>query len=47
MGRLNLNVSDDLEKKFRLRAIEKFGGKRGSLSLALEEAIKLWLKHAN
>jgi len=43
MGRLNINVSDQIEKEFRLKTIEKFGGKKGSLSKALEEAITLWI----
>ena len=44
MGRLNINISDQLEKEFRLKTIEKFGGKKGSLSKALEEAITLWIR---
>lgn len=44
MGRLNINISDQLEKEFRLKIIEKFGGKKGSLSKALEEAITLWIR---
>lgn len=44
MGRLNITVSDEVEKQFRLKIVEKFGGKKGSISKALEEAIKLWIK---
>ncbi len=44
MGRLNINVSDELEKQFRLKTVEKFGGRKSSISKALEEAIKLWIK---
>ena len=44
MGRLNINVPDELETQFRLKTVEKFGGKKGSISKALEEAIKLWIK---
>jgi hypothetical protein len=45
LGRLNLVISDALEKKFRLKTIEKYGGKKGSLSIALEKAIELWLEN--
>jgi len=44
MGRLNINIPDEVEKQFRLKTIERFGGKKGSISKALEEAIKLWIK---
>ena len=37
-------VDKDLEKKFRLKAVERFSGQRGAVTKALEEAIKLWLK---
>jgi hypothetical protein len=32
-----------LEKKLRFRTIERFGGKKGDLSKAVEEAIKTWV----
>ena len=44
MGRINIFISDEIEKEFRLKAVERFGGKKGSLSKALEEAVKLWLE---
>jgi predicted transcriptional regulator len=43
MGRITVELSDELEKKLRLKAIERFGGKKGDLSRAVEEAIKEWL----
>ncbi len=43
MGRISVDLSDELEKKLRLKTIEKFGGKKGDLSRAVEEAIKEWL----
>ena len=43
MGRIDAVIKDDLEKKLRLKAVEKFGGKKGSLTEALEEAIKKWV----
>jgi hypothetical protein len=41
---LYLEIPDELEKKFRVKVAEKFGGKKGALNLGAEEAIKLWLK---
>lgn len=43
MGRIDGIIRDDLDKDFRLRVVEKFGGKKGTLSIALEEAIERWL----
>jgi len=37
-------IDKDLEKKFRLKAVDKFPGEKGALIKALEQAIKLWLK---
>jgi len=43
MGRICADIPDELEKKLRLKVIEKFGGKKGDLSRAVEEAVKEWL----
>lgn len=43
MGRIDAIIDDDLEKKLRLKAVEKFGGKKGSLTEALEESIELYI----
>jgi hypothetical protein len=43
MGRINVNLSDEFEKKLRFKTIERFGGKKGDLSKAVEEAIKTWV----
>jgi hypothetical protein len=43
MGRVCVELSDELEKKLRLKAIERFGGKKGDLSRAVEEAVKNWV----
>jgi len=43
MGRINVELSDDLEKKLRFKTIERFGGKKGDLSRAVEEAVKTWV----
>ena len=43
MGRITAILSDDLEKELRLKALEVFGGKKGDLSRAVEEAIRTWI----
>ena len=43
MGRINVDISDGLEKQLRLKTVEKFGGKKGDLSRAVQEAVKTWI----
>jgi hypothetical protein len=43
MGRISVVLSDELEKKLRFKTIERFGGKKGDLSRAVEEAIEIWV----
>jgi len=43
MGRVSVAISDELEKSLRIKTIERFGGKKGDLSKAVEEAIKTWV----
>jgi hypothetical protein len=43
MGRISVSISDELEKELRFKTIERFGGKKGDLSKAVEEAIKTWI----
>jgi hypothetical protein len=43
MGRISAVLSDELEKKLRLKALEKFGGRKGDLSRAVAEAVKTWV----
>jgi hypothetical protein len=43
MGRISVAISDELEKELRFKTIERFGGKKGDLSKAVEEAIKTWV----
>jgi len=40
MGRVSVDMPDELEKKLRLKTIERFGGRKGDLSKAVEEAVK-------
>jgi len=43
MGRISVDIPDGLEKKLRLKTIERFGGRKGDLSKAVGEAVKTWV----
>ncbi len=43
MGRIYGDIPDKLEKQFRLKTVEKFGGKKDDPSRAVEEAVKTWI----
>jgi len=43
MGRISVDLPDELEKQLRFKTIERFGGKKGDLSKAVEEAIRTWI----
>ena len=43
MGRISVTISDELEKDLRFKTVERFGGKKGDLTRAVEEAIKAWI----
>ena len=45
MGRVGVDLPDELEKKLRLKTIERFGGRKGDLSKAVEEAVKTWVEN--
>lgn len=47
LGRVSVMLSDELEKKLRIKTIEKFGGKKGDLSRAVEEAVEKWVTTGN
>ena len=40
---MTVELSDELEKKLRFKTVERFGGKKGDLSRAVEEAVKKWI----
>jgi len=44
VGSVSVSIPDDLEQELREKGVEKFGLRRGYLSKAVEEAIRLWLK---
>ncbi len=41
---MNVIIDEKLGRKFRAKVIEVKGNKKGALSEAIEEAIKLWLE---
>jgi hypothetical protein len=43
MGRISVDLPDQLEKQLRIKTVHRFGGKKGDLSKAVEEAIKTWI----
>ena len=43
MGIIHVNVSDELDKKFRIEIIKRLGTSRGALQRAVEEATELWI----
>lgn len=44
MRRLNIQITDDLDDRFRKEVGKTFGAKRGSLQEAVTEALELWIK---
>jgi len=47
MGRISVDIPDELEKELRFKTVERFGGKKGDLSRAVEEAVKTWVAKEN
>jgi hypothetical protein len=45
MGRIQIVLPDDLEKEFRDEVFKSLGMKKGNMSLAIEEAIELWIEN--
>jgi hypothetical protein len=43
MGRITVDLPNELDKQLRIKTVERFGGKKGDLSRAVEEAVKTWI----
>jgi hypothetical protein len=43
MGKLNIKVKDDIDKRFRKEIFKRKGMKKGNLKKAVEEAMILWI----
>ena len=44
MGRIDINLPDDLENKLRMEVGRRMGAKRGALTEAITEVIDAWLE---
>jgi hypothetical protein len=44
MGRIDIILPDELEKRFREEIFKKYGMKKGNITMAVEEAVQDWVK---
>lgn len=44
MGRIDAIIEDNIIRDFRLEVVKRKGGKKGDFSIALKEAMNLWIK---
>lgn len=44
MGRIDVVLSEESELEFRQEIAKELGMKKGNISIAIEEAIKLWIQ---
>ncbi len=44
MGRIDIILPDELEKKFREEVFKNYGMKKGNITLAVEDAVQDWVK---
>ena len=47
MATFNVNVDDEVAKKFRIKVIQRHGTLRGFIDKCMEEAMKDWTEHKN
>lgn len=43
MGRIDIVLSDEVEKELREEIVKELGMKKGNMSIAIEEAITMWI----
>lgn len=43
MGKMNIDILDELDEQFREAVFNRFGMKKGNLTIAIEEAITDWI----
>jgi hypothetical protein len=43
LGKIYVVLSDEVERRLRLTIVKRLGGKKGDLSVAIEEAVSDWL----
>jgi hypothetical protein len=44
VGRIDVILPEDLEEEFRTAVAKELGMRRGNLTLAMQEAIRLWIE---
>ena len=44
MGRIDIVISDEIERELREEVFKSMGMKKGNMSIAVEEAIKMWIE---
>jgi len=44
MAKMSVLIPDDVEKRFRIKVLEKLGTKKGALSEAVADAMEKWIK---
>lgn len=44
MAKLNVEIDDELEREFRHVILDVYGSRRGALTRAVEDAIRLWIQ---
>ena len=44
--RLDVKILENLEREFRAEVTRRLGGRKGDVSKAVEEAIRLWIERA-
>ena len=44
MGAIKVILPDDLEEEFRNEVFKSKGMKKGNLTLAIEEAVRMWIE---
>ena len=44
MGRIDAIIDDNVIRDFRLAVVKRKGGKKGDLSIAVKEAMEMWIK---
>ena len=45
MGRIDATITDELETQLRMEIVKRFGGKKGDLQRAVQEALEMWIKN--
>jgi hypothetical protein len=44
VGKMNIVIENDIEERFRRTVANSKGFKKGNISIALQEAMELWIK---